>query len=299
MSDRRAGRAHGAERAASPTVGEGSGQSDPYRAIDVQADPASFVEALEMRGRTPAQARLRRRFLRFVPVRPGHAVLEVGCGTGVIVRDLAALVGPRGRVVGIDPSRTVVSAARGLGRAQPGARRVSLRVGDGARLPFRRDRFDVTLAVTVLLHVADPARVVAEMVRVTVPGGRVAVQDQDFGTVIATHPDPVLTEQIFREVPARIYAEPHSGRRLPGLLRAAGLEHVRLLADVYQDTTLEPYTKAFLERRAETAVRLGVVGARTAQRWLDGFTDLVARGAFVLTMNYYGAVGVKPAPGTV
>jgi hypothetical protein len=36
------------------------------------------------------------------------------------------------------------------------------------------------------------------------------------------------------------------------------------------------------------------VDALTAQRWLDGFTALVAAGAFVFTMNYYGAVGVKP-----
>jgi hypothetical protein len=81
---------------------------------------------------------------------------------------------------------------------------------------------------------------------------------------------------------------------LPGLLRAAGLERVRLQTDVFQDTTLEPWTKTFLERRAERAVRFGIVDADTAQRWLDGFTTLVAQGAFVLTINYYGAVGTKP-----
>jgi len=95
-------------------------------------------------------------------------------------------------------------------------------------------------------------------------------------------------------VAAHIYREPHSGRRLPGLLRTAGLEGVRLLTDVYQDTTLEPWTKTFLERRAERAVRFGIVNELTAARWLDGFTEVVAQGAFVLTLNYYGAVGTKP-----
>jgi len=97
-----------------------------------------------------------------------------------------------------------------------------------------------------------------------------------------------------RGVAERVYEEPHSGRRLPGLLRAAGLVDVRLLTDVYQDTTLEPWTKTFLERRAERAVSFGIVNERTAARWLDGFTEVVARGAFVLTLNYYGAVGTKP-----
>jgi hypothetical protein len=132
------------------------------------------------------------------------------------------------------------------------------------------------------------------MTRVTRPGGRVGLQDQDFGVVAVTHPERELTDHILHGVAAHIYPEPHSGRRLPGLLRAAGLEGVRLQTDVFQDTTLEPWTKTFLERRAERAVRFGLVDATTAQRWLDGFTALVAQGAFVLTINYYGAVGAKP-----
>jgi hypothetical protein len=132
------------------------------------------------------------------------------------------------------------------------------------------------------------------MVRVTRPGGRVGLQDQDFGMMAVTHPDPALTDRILDGVPRHLYEEPYSGRRLPGLLREAGLGRVRLLTDVFQDLTLEPWTKTFLERRAANAVTLGLVGASAAQAWLDGFTALVAAGAFVFTMNYYGAVGVKP-----
>lgn len=269
---------------------------DPYRDIDAQADPARIIEALEVRGRTPAQARLRRRFLRFMPVRPGAHVLEVGCGTGVIVRDLAAMVGPRGQVIGVDRSRFVVEAARQLCRAHPARRRMAFRVAAGERLPFRADRFDATLAVTVMLHVADPLAVVKEMTRITRPGGRVGLQDQDFGTVVCAHPDRALTARIMDGVVGRIYEEPFSGRRLPGLLHAAGLEEARLLADVYHDTALTPYTAEFLGRRAENAVRFGIIDAATAQGWLDGLATMLGRGAFVFSTNYYGAVGVKPAP---
>ena len=266
---------------------------DPWRDVDAQVDAAQLAKSLEVRGATRTQQRLRRRFLRFVPVRPGATVLEVGCGTGVVIRDLAALVGRRGRVVGLDPSRVILGEARRLCRTAKGGR-VTLREGNVAELPFADGSFDVTLAITVILHVADPLRVVGEMTRVSRRGGRVGLQDQDFGTVAVTHPDRALTDRILSEVASHIYAEPYSGRRLPGLLRHAGLAGVRLLTDVYQDTTLEPWTKTFLERRAEHAVKFGIVDAPTTQRWLDGFTELVARGAFVLTMNYYGAVGVKP-----
>lgn len=269
---------------------------DPFRDVDAQPDPLRVIEALETRARMPSQVRLRRRFLRFVPVRPGNRVLEVGCGTGSVLRDVAGLVGVRGEVAGVDPSRRILQAARALSRAEAARQRVSLRLARAERLPFRAGRFDVTLAVSVLLHVPDALAAVREMARVTRAGGRVGLQDQDFGTVAVAHPDRALTARIMDGVAARMYADPWSGRRLPELLRRAGLGQVRLRTDVYQDTTLEAYSKSFLERRAENAVRFAVVDGPTAQRWLDGFNDLVARGAFVLTLNFYGAVGLRPAP---
>ncbi len=267
---------------------------DPWRAVDAQPTAARLLESLEARGRAPSQVRLRRRFLRFVPVRAGRRVLEVGCGSGVVMRDLATLVGPRGLVVGVDPSQAALDVARALARSHPLRRRMRWRLADGAALPLGSNRFDVALAITVLLHVARPETVVREMVRVTRPGGRVGVQDQDFGTLAVTHPDRGLTERIMWGVASHMYDEPFSGRRLPGLLRSAGLDDVRLLTEVFQDTTLGPFTKSFLERRAENAVRFGLVDPPGAQAWLDGFTELVAAGSFVLTFNYYGAVGTKP-----
>ena len=263
---------------------------DAFRDVDRSADPAALVASLETRGRDIAQRRMRLRFLRAIPVRRRATVLEVGCGTGVILRDLVPLVGSGGRVAGVDVSRVVLASARRFCRGTG----ISLRHADGAKLPFADDGFDVTLALTVLLHVADPAAVVREMTRVTRAGGRVAVQDQDFGTVALAHPDPALSDRILDGVVRSIYEEPYSGRRLPALLRAAGLERVRLRTDVYQETRVTPYMRAFLQRRAENAVRFGIVEATEAERWLDGITEQARSDTFVFTVNYYGAVGVKP-----
>jgi SAM-dependent methyltransferase len=267
---------------------------DPYRDVDAQPDPREFVARLEERGETPTQSRLRRRFLRFARVGAGASVLEVGSGSGVVARDLVRMVGAGGRVTGVDPSRTFVIAARRLARQRGLAGRIDFRVADGRRLPFKSGRFDNTIAVTVFLHVDRPEEILAEMVRVTRRTGVVAVQDQDIGTIVLAHPDRRLTARILEAVAERIYVEPLSGRRLPGLLVAAGLQRIRLVTDVYQDTTLEPYTQTFLLRRAEHAVKLGVVSASAAQTWLDGFTHLARIGGFLMTMNFYGAAGVRP-----
>jgi len=267
---------------------------DPYRTIDRQPDPHHFVKLLETRGRTASHARLRRRFLRFCGIRPGWRVLEVGCGSGPLTRDVASLVGPRGHVTGLDPSRTFIAAARRLGREHGLDGRVDFRVGNGGAMRIADARFDCTLAVTVLLHVANSSAILREMVRVTRPGGVVGVQDQDFGTVVLHHPDRALTRRIFDGVAARMFADPWSGRTLLDRLVELGLTRVRMRTDVYQDTKLVPFTHSLLKGRADNAVRFGLVSRRAADAWLAGSERLAAAGRFVFTLNFYGAVGVKP-----
>ena len=268
--------------------------ADPYRAIDRQPDPEQYVTFLEARGSTPSQVRLRRRFLRLCGIRPGWRVLEIGSGTGVLSRDVAVLVGRRGRVVGVDPSRVFVSAARRLAREHGLDGRIDFHVGDGARLRVPDNRFDCALAVTVLLHVLDAGAIVDELARVTKPGGVVGVQDQDMGSLVLDHPDRVLTRRILDGVAARTIVDPWSGRALVGRLVAAGLTRVRLTTDVFQDTTLTPFTRSMLERRAENAVRFRLASARAAARWLETIERLAAERRFVMTLNFYGAAGIKP-----
>jgi len=270
-------------------------QADPYRAIDRQPDPGQFVTFLETRGRTPSQVRLRRRFLRFCGLRAGWRVLEVGTGTGVLARDAAALVGRGGSVVGVDRSRVCVAAARRLAREHGLDGRIDFRVGDGARLRFPANRFDCALAVTVLLHVPNARAIVAELARVTKPGGVVGVQDQDLGALVLDHPDRALTRRILEGVAARTIVDPWSGRTLVGQLVEAGLTRVRLTTEVFQDTTLTPFSRAMLERRAENAVRFGLASGQAATRWIETLERLAAQGRFVMTLNFYGAAGVKRA----
>ena len=253
-----------------------------------------MVESLEARGQTPTQVRLRRRFLALAGIRPGWKVLEVGSGSGVVCRDMAALVGDKGQVLGVDPSRVFVRESRRLARQRGLASRVRFEVGHGARLRFREGTFDATVAVTVLLHVPDAEQFLKEMIRVTRPRGVVAVQDQDFGTLALDHPDRALTQRIFDGVAKKIYADPWSGRTLYRKFRSLGLESVRLITDVYQDTTFEPWSRTFLQRRAENAVKWKIIGERQAERWLAGIEARAYAKTFLMTLNFYGVVGLKP-----
>jgi SAM-dependent methyltransferase len=188
------------------------------------------------------------------------------------------MVGARGRVVRVDRSRVLLAAARRRARDERLDRRIDFRLGDAAALPLRSGRFDCAVAVTVLLHVARPQAMLRELVRVTRPGGVVGLQDQDFGTQVLDHPDRALTRLIFDGVAARMYPEPFSGRTLVRRLVELGLERVRLLADVYQVRSLDPFTHDLLKRRATTAVTFGLIGAVRAARWVAAIERADAAG---------------------
>jgi SAM-dependent methyltransferase len=106
-------------------------------------------------------------FARAANVAPGMKVIDVGCGSGALTVALAGIVGAED-VAGVDPSEPFVSEARAR---VPGA---DLRVGPAESLSFEDATFDAALSQLVFHFVQDPAKAVAEMRRVTRPGGRVA-----------------------------------------------------------------------------------------------------------------------------
>ncbi len=101
----------------------------------------------------------------------GARVLDVACGTGIFARMAAHVVGPPGKVVGIDASPAAINAARRIDVTSI----VEWRSGRGPRLPFDDQSFDVVACQHALHRFDDPGPVLEEMRRVLVPGGRVGI----------------------------------------------------------------------------------------------------------------------------
>jgi len=95
--------------------------------------------------------------------------IDVGCGNGAFTELLVERCAPA-EVHGIDPSEGQLAFAR----TRPAARKAEFRLGDAMALPFPADRFDAAIMALVLVFVPEPAKGVAEMVRVVRPGGIVA-----------------------------------------------------------------------------------------------------------------------------
>ena len=104
---------------------------------------------------------------------PEDTVLDVACGPGLVACDFAAHVG---HVTGIDLTPAMIDQAWLLQRSK-GLANLAWHVGDVARLPFPDASFSVVFTRYSFHHLLDPAGVLAEMARVTRPGGRVVVAD--------------------------------------------------------------------------------------------------------------------------
>jgi len=108
-------------------------------------------------------------------VTAGMRVVDVGCGPGGLTRELVARVGAK-YVAAIDPAPQFAEACR---ERNPGA---DVRVGAAEQLPWADGEFDAALSQLVIGFMRDPDRGVAEMKRVTRPGGTVAACMWDIAT---------------------------------------------------------------------------------------------------------------------
>ncbi|GAA0387386.1 class I SAM-dependent methyltransferase [Microbispora corallina] len=137
----------------------------------------------------------------------GGVALDAGCGTGRAFLPLRAAVGPSGHVVGVDVTPEMIWSARDRGRGAHG----TLLIADVGRLPLRDGAADGVLASGLISHVPQPAEVLAELARVTRPGGRLALFHPVGRAVLAARRGRTLT-------PDDVRAEPN----LRPLLEAAG-----------------------------------------------------------------------------
>lgn len=156
----------------------------------------------------------RRLSMKFAGVGPGMKVLDVATGTGAVYRGAARLVGPTGRVVGVDPSAGMLAESR-KGHGGPLVR------GFAQALPIKSDHFDFVTMGIALRHVPDLHAAFSEYYRVLKPGGQIWILESHVPRSRVGH---ALTRFVWAKL-------------IPGLtLLSTGSRDAKLLMDYYWDT---------------------------------------------------------------
>ena len=206
---------------------------------------------------------------------------------------MAREIGKAGSVRGVDPSDSMLAIARA---EVPGsdAAPVTFVGGDACALPFAEDSFDVVVSTQVYEYVAEIGTALTEATRVLRPGGRLAILDTDWDSIVWHSSDPARMRRVLAEWDQHL-VDPYLPRRLPRLLREAGLTVTRqtiipLLNSGYDVDTYSAGLIGFI-----TGFLAGRKGASQVQSkaWAE---DLVGLGEdYFFSLNRYLFVAVKPA----
>jgi ubiquinone/menaquinone biosynthesis C-methylase UbiE len=203
-----------------------------YRDHWVDIEPDRFERYTQMFGWSESS----RPLLEPAAIQPGETVVDLGCGPGFTVMEVAKWVGPHGQVHGVEVNSDFVEFGRRAAVERNLEDVVSFHHVASSRLPFENESIDCVLAKNVLVYVDDLQETFREGHRILKRGGRFHAVEGDWGLAIA---EPIPEDEWRALVAAASIAfrTPTAGRRLYGVARAAGFSNVEVSVVCRPDTT--------------------------------------------------------------
>jgi arsenite methyltransferase len=233
----------------------------------------------------------RRRIMATLALQAGEAILDVGSGPGHQVFEMSSIVGPDGRVQGVDPAESAIAIAS---RRCLGLSNVHFELGDVSRLPFDDNTFDAVMTSQVFEYLENVSGGLQEIYRVLRPGGRVLVHDTDWGSLLWRSSNAQRMARVMA-VWDRHLSDPHLPQTLAPKLREAGFRDIKAEPIIQLETEFDPGSvSGVLMRFIVGYVESQGVSASEASAWKEDLENLGAAGDYFFCSNEYIFAGRKP-----
>ena len=261
--------------------------AEHYCTIELGGAFLGIVAMLEARGRSTYLGMIRT-VLDAARIKIGETVLEIGCGSGVVIREVALRTAGGNPLIGIDLSPYLLREAAQLARRDGYDNMIEFREGRAEALPLGDNSVDIALSCTVMEE-GDAERMLAEMIRVTRPGGRVALVVR----AVDMH-EPVnlpLSAKAKVEAPgvfgAGVVPAGCADATLYDRFRTAGLTQPQLFPQLTAVNPDDPRFPMF-EQQA-----LAVLQGDEIAEWQRAVAKGKANGTLFVAMPHHCAVGTK------
>jgi ubiquinone/menaquinone biosynthesis C-methylase UbiE len=226
-------------------------------------------------------------------IQAGQRLLDVGCGPGVDTVALAELVGESGSVDGVDTDATLVAEAERHASAAGIHGRVHHHVADALALPFDAQTFDAVRGERIFQHLGDPRAALAEMLRVTRPGGWIVVLDTDYSS-FTVDSDQTDLERRLALAAAQSVRSGYVARKLYRMFTDQGLSDISVTVRPATFPRYEFARGALLDLIEPGALASGIVTEEQLHSWHAELERADARNTFFACLNMILVSGCKP-----
>lgn len=258
--------------------------------------PAGYVSAEYLRKAAEIAKTLKQRSYELMHIQEGAHVLDVGCGPGIDTIPLAAQVGGSGRVSGVDIDSDMLNEAEQAAAGAGVTERVEHLYGDVLALPLEDDSVDACRAerlLQVLPKDISQNEVVAEMLRVLKPGGRMVLVDADWNSASVDYPDWQLERRLMHFFTEHMRPNGNAGRTLMRLLHEQGLVEVEV--ELFPMLMVDYAQTPFEDWLVKEAVDAGIASTDEMRNWQQELNRRNAAGSFYSTVNMVVAAATRKA----
>jgi SAM-dependent methyltransferase len=269
-----------------------SSLSGRYCTITLGGPLLGSVGLLEARGRSTYLG-LVRAVLDLVRMQPGEVILEVGGGSGVVLREIARRTAGANRIIDVDINPYLLCEAANLAKRAGLAERMTFQEGSAEAIPLAAESVDVALSFTVMEE-GNADRMLAELVRVTRPGGRIAaiVRSCDMPSWANLPISAALRAKVDRPglIGAGVASDGCADANLYRRFHRAGLIGLTCFAQLVAMTPAEVSRFTISQQQI-----LATLTAEEAAEWRSAAERAEAEETFFIATGHHCAVGTKPA----
>jgi 2-polyprenyl-3-methyl-5-hydroxy-6-metoxy-1,4-benzoquinol methylase len=267
--------------------------ADLFQIIDdIDADKrALVVKRLEDRAQMPKFAVIRENYFDKIGLPITGRIHELGCGTGAVCRAIASRPGFVGTVIGSDLSATLIETARDI-TAKSGLKNVEYYQADGQGSDAHKGQYDLVLAHTVISHVANPAALVREAIRLARPGGQIILHDGDYASMIFNTNTSELDRQMPELILQAVVANRYVMREIPRLVSQLDIKITHTIGDVVLEIGTGEYFPSLAKNYGPIAIGAGLAPQAEFDHWIRAMDRALSENTFFGSCNYvtYGMV---------